>query len=163
MAQSAIRPGLKEGAMYGTAVRVKPKPGTAAALAEEGAEPYSPPVVRIGEVVLWYHESNLGATPHIAYVAAVEGGGQIVVDVIMPGGVTKRKHNVRHYQDERAHNKNMRQWGCWRPVETSLHERVAQLEEALSSVMDIVSELQVTLLPKSEETTAPAKDEGKKS
>ena len=143
--------------MYGTAVRVKPRPGTAAALAQEGAEPFSPPVVRIGEVVLWYHESNLGATPHIAYVAAVEGGGQIVVDVIMPGGVTKRKHNVRHYQDERAHNKNMRQWGCWRPVETSLHERVAQLEETLSAALDAIAELQEKLAPK----TAPAKADSK--
>lgn len=139
---------------YAQPMRVTPKP-ISGMTQQERDEPWVLPTVRIGEPVLWYHESNLNATPHNAIVAAIEGVGEnrmLVLDVMMAAGMTK-KRSVRYYRDERAHSPNMRRWGCWKEVRTYLHEQVEALEikvaeqnERIESLIATAESMQQTVL-----------------
>lgn len=133
MAESALRPPLKQGS-YGTAERVIPRrqPGATDVQHAQAIE-VSPPTVRIGEMVLFYRDANPNTTPHNAFVAAVEGV-TLILDVMEASGM-KQRRGVRWLGDPRAATQNMRRWGAWMPATTVLHERVSALEEAVALLM----------------------------
>lgn len=103
--------------------------------------------VRVGEMVLFYAEANLGATPGIAYVQAFSGTDQLTLMVCkgsdMNGGVAQWviRKNVRHISNEAAQSPNMRRHGAWCEIKTSLHEAVEALEDRVATLLEVVDEL----------------------
>lgn len=91
------------------------------------------PIVRPGEMVLFYPDANANTTPHNAFVAAVEGP-TLVLDVMMASGMMK-KRGVRWMGDPRAASINMRKHGGWGLARTMLHERVEKLEGDIATAL----------------------------
>lgn len=103
--------------------------------------------VRIGEMVLFFADANVGATPAIAYVQAFTGMDQLTLMVCKGsdtnGGVAQWmiRKNVRHITNEAAQSPNMRRHGAWSEIRTSLHEAIEALEGKMATLLEVSDEL----------------------
>ena len=77
-------------------------------------EPFSPPTVRIGDMVYWYNDPLSPAEPSIGWVAQRPGAHTLTVLIYGPYTGFQEKPSVRHRDDPGLQeNAEWRQWGCW--------------------------------------------------
>ncbi|NBV87954.1 MAG: hypothetical protein EBR88_00290 [Betaproteobacteria bacterium] len=77
-------------------------------------ESFSPPAVKIGDMVYWYNDPMSCAEPNMGWVCQRPGAQTITVLVFGPYVGFQEKPSVRHRDDPGLQeNAEWRQWGCW--------------------------------------------------
>lgn len=77
-------------------------------------ESFSPPPLKIGDAVYWYHDPLTCAEPTLGWVSQKPGIKTCNVLVFSPFTGFQEKPSVRHRDDPGLQeNADWREWGCW--------------------------------------------------
>ena len=75
---------------------------------------FTPPAVRLGDMVYWYHDPLTLADPNIGWVCQRPGAVTVTLLVFAPGVGFVEKPSVRFKDDPGLQeNTSWRSWGCW--------------------------------------------------
>lgn len=99
------------------------------------AESFSPPPLRPGDLVYWYHDPLTCQDPQVGWVVGRPGvlTANILVFAISAG--FQDKPSVRHRDDPALQeNIDLRQWGCWEYA-----PQTAQLRKLDSMMVQVAS------------------------
>lgn len=78
------------------------------------AESFSPPPLKIGDCVYWYHDPLSCNDPSVGWVSQRPGVQTANILVFTPYTGFQEKPSVRHREDPGLQeNAEWRQWGCW--------------------------------------------------
>jgi hypothetical protein len=78
------------------------------------AAPFSPPHLRIGDMVYWYHDALSCTNPCLGWVSQPPGVSTINIIVFTPFVGFQEKPSVRHRDDPGLQESvEWRQWGAW--------------------------------------------------
>jgi hypothetical protein len=78
------------------------------------AESFSPPSLRIGDAVYWYHDALSCSQPSLGWVSQQPGAHTVNIIVFTPFVGFQEKPSVRHKDDPGLQeNADWRQWGAW--------------------------------------------------
>lgn len=78
------------------------------------AESFSPPALRIGDAVYWYHDALSCTQPSLGWVSQAPGAHTVNIIVFTPFVGFQEKPSVRHRDDPGLQeNSDWRQWGAW--------------------------------------------------
>jgi hypothetical protein len=78
------------------------------------AESFSPPQVRVGDSVYWYHDPLNCNEPTLGWIVERPGVMTVSVLTFSPNTGFLERPSVRHKDDPGLQeNADWRQWGCW--------------------------------------------------
>jgi hypothetical protein len=94
---------------------------------------FTPPDVRLGDSVYWYHDPLALHEPRLGWVCERPGAQTVSILVFAPGTGFVEKTSVRHKDDPGLQeNPAWRGWGCW--DFSSSHKDVLRAQQVASSV-----------------------------
>lgn len=77
-------------------------------------ESFSPPQVRIGDSVYWYHDPLTCAEPMLGWIVERPGVNTVSILAFNPNSGFIDRPSVRHRDDPGLQeHAEWRQWGCW--------------------------------------------------
>lgn len=105
------------------------------------ADSFSPPPVRIGDSVYWYHDPLNCAEPTLGWIVQRPGVRTVCVLTFSPNFGFLEKPSVRHKDDPGlAENADWRQWGCWDYTPQSMQLRkIDSLTAQIASLTEQVA------------------------
>jgi hypothetical protein len=75
---------------------------------------FSPPSLRIGDMVYWYHDPLACTNPCLGWISQPPGVSTVNIIVFTPFVGFQEKPSVRHRDDPGLQeNADWRQWGAW--------------------------------------------------